>query len=102
MATTHEQTLLEVLGLEDLLPEEQEELLLDLNELIFKGAMVRLIERMDDATKADFDALMESEADEEEVEAFLMERVPDADEAVQETVDELKNDILSVTGVSQD
>jgi len=41
---------------------------------------------------------MESDASEEEVEAFLTERVPDADLAVTETVAELTNDILAATG----
>lgn len=95
-------TLLDALGIQDLTPEEQEEMLLDLNELIYKGTMVRLIERMDEKTKADFDALMDRDADEEVVEKFLEERVPGADQAVEETVEELRNDILAVTGASQD
>jgi len=89
-------SLLEVLDIEGLPPEEQEELLLELNELIFKGTLVRLIERMDDATRADFDDLMGGEPSEDQVMAFLQERVPDADQAVEEVVQELRDDILAV------
>ncbi len=92
------ETLLEVLDIEGLPPEEQEDLLLELNELIFKGTFVKLLERMDDATKDDFDQLMSGEPSEDQVMAFLQERVPDADQAVEETIQELRDDILSVAG----
>lgn len=92
------ETLLEVLDIEGLPPEEQEDLLLELNEIIFKGTFVKLLERMDDATKDDFDQLMSGEPSEDQVMAFLQERVPDADQAVEETIQELRDDILSVAG----
>ncbi len=93
-----QERLLNALDLDSLSPEEQESLLLEINELVFTGSMVRLVEQMDEATKAEFEALMESDASEEQVEAFLSERVPDADQAVAETVTELTNDILAATG----
>lgn len=95
-------TLFDALGLEELLPEEQETILLDLNSLIMKGSLVRLIEMMDEKTKGDFDTLMNGDPSEEEVQAFLEKRVPGADAAVADTVKELTDDILAVTGTSQD
>lgn len=95
-------TLLEALDIEGLDPEEQEELMLDLHELVFKGALLRMIERMDDATKEDFDTLMVKNPSEEEIQAFLDANVPEADQAVADTLADLTNDILSVTGESQD
>lgn len=92
--------LLTQLGIGDLQPDEQEQLLLDVNELVYKGAIIRLIERMDDATREEFEALMTREAGEDEIEAFLMEKVPDAESAVTETIQELTDDILSVTNVT--
>lgn len=86
----------DALGLEELSPEEQEEILLDLNALVFKGSLVRLIERMDASARDDFAVLMDRNADEEEVDTFLKERVPNADQAVLDTVEELTNDILAV------
>ena len=98
--TTSQQTtsLLDAIGISELAPEEQEELLLDLNSLIFKGSLVRLIERMDTSTRDAFNALLDTDPSEDEVEAFLAERVPNADLAVQETLNELTSDILAVTG----
>ena len=101
MATPNEQgtqDLLEALDIADLAPAEQEELLLDLGDLVFRGSMLRLVERMDDATKDDFDALMDTDPSEDQVIGFLTERVPDADAAVEETIADLRSDILAVTG----
>ncbi|HPG65176.1 MAG TPA: hypothetical protein PLE82_07550 [Saccharofermentans sp.] len=95
--TTEIKTIAEALDLEALLPEEQEEILLELNSLVFKGSLLRLIERMDEKTKEDFNALMDTEPEEEMVLAFLESRVPDADKAVTETLEELTGDILAVT-----
>ncbi len=94
--------LLAALDLESLSPEEQEAMLLEINELVFKGSMVRLIERMDESTRDEFTKLMDSDASEEEVEAFLAEKVPDADQAVADAVSELTSDILAATGPNQE
>ncbi len=101
MSTTNH-TLLSALGIDELEPAEQEALLLDLNDLIFKGTVVSLLERMDADTRALFDDLLKTDPDEEQVLAFFQERVPDADQAVADTVKELTDDILAVTGESQD
>lgn len=85
------------LNMDELDPEEQEEILLDLNSLVFKGSLVRLIERMDDKARDEFNAFVDTEPTEEQMEAFLKEKVPGADEAVQEALADLTSDILAVT-----
>jgi len=95
-------SLIDALGMQELLPEEQEEMLLDLNALVWEGALVRMLEQMDAATKDEFEKLLDSEADEEEVETFLAQHVPGAEQAVTDTMKELTDDILAVTGESQD
>ena len=42
------ESLLELFELDEMTPEEKEDLLLELNELIFKGTLVRLLERLPD------------------------------------------------------
>ncbi|MES2931417.1 MAG: hypothetical protein V4682_01820 [Patescibacteria group bacterium] len=98
MNDTNFSRVLNALQIGELSPQEQEALLLDLNSLIFRGTMVRLIERMDEKTKDDFIQLVESAADESALEAFLKERIPDTDASVAETVQEISDDILAVTG----
>lgn len=89
--------ILEQLGLADLPEKEREELLLELQELTFNGAMMRIMDSMDMKTREEFTALMEKEAPDEEVEAFLAEKVPGAEAAIADTMESLKNDILRFT-----
>lgn len=89
--------LLEALDLSELPTEEQETLLLDLNTTIFKSALIRMIEGMNDATREEFAALMDAEASEEELEAFLRDKVPGAEQAVNEAVETVADDILAVS-----
>ena len=87
----------EALGFAELSIEEQKEILLDLSELIYKGTMIRVMERMDESHKDAFHALIDGNASQEEIATFIEKHVPDADAAVQETVAELTSDILAVT-----
>lgn len=95
---TTDQTLLDALGLEDLLPEEQQQVLEDVGSLIFEGTLARLLERMDEATREQLDVLLARDAEESEVLDFLKAHVPGAESAVSETIEELRSDILAVTG----
>ena len=96
---TH-QNLLEVLEIDKLTPEEQEELLLEVSELVYNGTLLRLVGMMDDKTKDDFEKLLETDPKEDEVQVFLDERVPDSDKAIEDTILEMRDDILAVTGAS--
>jgi len=91
---------LEALDFSELPAAEQEELLLDLNALIFRGSMVRLVERMDEPAREEFSKLMEGSPSEQEIEGFLRDRVADADGAVAETVRDIADDILAATGTN--
>ncbi len=102
MAQTREEKLFEALGLENMEPEEQKATLLQISELVFKNSILRMIEQMDEPTKEAFTALLETDPAEEVLQAFFNEHVPNADQAVQDTVKELTDDILAVTGASQD
>lgn len=86
----------DALGLDELTPEEQEEILLDIEDMLKKGTLIRIAERMDDPTKEAFLALTEKDASEEEMDAFLKANVPDAPVALEETLEELTNDILAL------
>lgn len=90
--------LVEALDLSALPLQEQNELLLDLNSVIFKSSLLTMIEGMDEPTREEFAVLiMEEEASEEELETFLMEKVPGAEAAVQQAVESLADDILAVS-----
>lgn len=95
MTTSQSKTLLDALDLATLPEEDQEEILLTLNDLIFRGSLVRLIERMDDAEREMFSGLVGRDVEEGELLEFL-KKIQGSEDVVKETVDELTNDILSV------
>lgn len=99
-ATNDPTALLDALDIASLAPEEQDALLADMNDLIFKNAMIRIIERMDEHTRDEFAALVDGGADEESIEGFLRSRVEGVDDAVAEAVQELSGDILAATGTN--
>lgn len=75
---------------------EQEEALSALGDLVMRESMARLVEGMDGQTAADFEALLAKDPLDEEVAAFLAERVPGADKAVRDAVDQIRSDILDI------
>lgn len=95
-ATSFEQ-IAEALDLDSLPIDEQEQIMLDLNGLIFRGSLVRLYEQMDGATRDSFTKLLESDASPDELQAFLKDKVPGAESAVRSAVQDLVDDILAVT-----
>ncbi|MDB5189100.1 MAG: hypothetical protein JWL82_57 [Parcubacteria group bacterium] len=78
-------------------PEEQETFLRDLNSLVFRGAVLRTIERMDEGTRDDWYRFLAQNPSQEKIRLFLERRVPGADLAIAETVESLAGDILAVT-----
>ncbi len=94
------QSILNAVEFDELAPEEQEAFLLDLNSLIFRGAVLRTIERMDERTRNDWYRLVSEQASEDKMRQFLTRRVPGADLALAETVETLADDILFVTNNS--
>lgn len=89
--------ILDALNFAELEADEQQELLYELHEIIFKGTFVRLLERLDEPSRDEFTAMLERDASDEEVQGFIESRIPDADSAVTETVQELTSDILTLT-----
>lgn len=99
MTDTAEPTsLLQALAMQDLPPQEQEALLADLHEVIAKHTLLRCIEAMGEDARVTFNALLDSDASEEEVETFLKAHVVNTDAIVSEVVRELTDGILSGTG----
>jgi hypothetical protein len=88
---------LDALALGEMTEEEQEEVLNDIGDIITEGTMVRLVEKMDDATRDAFTALLDTDPSEDAVEAYILEHVPDADAVVTEVVAELTRDIVAAT-----
>ncbi len=85
------------LEIDEMTEKEQEELMLDLGELIFKGTIIGVMEIMDEKTKNEFHKLIDRNATQDELAAFIEDNVPGANEIALETVMNLTDDILAVT-----
>jgi hypothetical protein len=95
--TTAYNSILSSVEFDKLTPPEQEAFLLDLNSTIFRSAVVRTVELMDDATTNAWYDLLAHGATEEKMQQFLSRNVPEAELALAETVETLADDILAVT-----
>lgn len=87
--------ILKKLNLEALPANEQEEMLLTLSDLVFKGTLVRLVSKMDESTKDAFGKLLEKDASPDEVAAFLKERVSGSEDAARETLADISSDFAA-------
>lgn len=96
-STANYTKLVGALDLSDLPANEQEEILLDLNDAVFKTSLLKMIEVMTEEQREALAKLMETEASEEELEAFLSANVPGAEQMVQEAIASIADDILAVS-----
>lgn len=76
--------------------EQQAESLTAVGDLVFRETLVRLIAAMDASTQEAFDALLAQNPSEDELMAFLSERIPNAAGMVQGSIDEVRDGILAV------
>jgi hypothetical protein len=78
--------------------EEQEDTMVEISNLIFQGTMIKVMELMSEEDKNGLFALEDSQASEESITEYINAHVPNSDSLVKETIDDLVNDILAVTG----
>ncbi len=91
------QSILDAVEFDDLPSTEQEKFIEDLNSTIFRGAVVRAIERMDEVTRDMWQRLIASGASEEALRRYLDRNAPTVEQALADTVDIVANDILAIT-----
>jgi len=88
-------TILSALGKSDLPAYEREELEAEIESIIFRASLVRIVTEMDDETLEAWRALIERDAEEEEFVAFLKTHMPAAAQIGADTARELADDILA-------
>jgi hypothetical protein len=91
------QKILTALDLESLKPAEQDEILYDLNDLVFKSTLIRLLEQMDNRLRSSFESMLDEGASDEELRDFIQAHLPEAEAVFNQTLGELADDILAVT-----
>lgn len=86
----------EALQLDAMTAEERVDTLAEVHDLIFRSAMLKLIQQMTDEQKEEFGKLIDADADPEKIEAFLS-TIEGAEKAVDEATTEVTDAILSDT-----
>lgn len=70
--------------------------MLTLSDLVFKSAFLRIVAAMDDATRGEFAALIAAEASPEVLDDFLKKRVPGAESATKDALEDLASDLAAL------
>lgn len=91
------QSILDAVEFDELPKAEQDTFIEELNSTIFRGAVVRAIERMDEPTRDGWQRLIASGASEEALRRFLDRNAPTVEAALADTVDIVAGDILAIT-----
>lgn len=86
------QDLLKELGIDKLPPEKAEEMVATIGRILYQAVLIRVMERLSDPEKDEFAALLDKEADEDAIYAFLTAKVPDLNALVEEEVAKFKTE----------
>jgi len=85
-----QQTFLEELGLSDLPQEKQEALLVKMTEVVLKRIFVETMEKLSVSDQEAYAKMIEDQEEPEKIEAFLKEKIPDYENMVEKSVEDLK------------
>ncbi len=86
------------LGLELLSPEQQEEALISIGQIIFQAVIIRVLDILSDEEKDDFEKLLAGNSSEEMILNFLKSKIEDLDEIIKEEVENFKKESSELMG----
>lgn len=92
--TQVQKTIIDELGLSSLPQEKQEELLVKMTEVVLKRIFVETMEKLSEADQEAYSQMIDRNATPEEVEKFLIEKIPNYDELVKKVVEDFKGEML--------
>ena len=91
-----------VLEIENLSPEEQEDIILRVGGIIYQNVLMRVMEIMPETDQDEFEKLLDNNAKPEEVFSFLKDKAQDFEKIIEEEATKFKNKgdfIMSQIGV---
>jgi 5S rRNA maturation endonuclease (ribonuclease M5) len=88
--------LIEELGIADLPPEKQEEIISESATVVFKGILNRVVLLLSDKEKEEVNAILDKDNPGEEVYNYLKAHLPNFDEIVKEEIAEFKQETFDV------
>ncbi len=80
------------LGIDQLPPEKQEEILTAMTEVILKRIILRVLENFDEAQKDEFEKVC-SAGDQDQVNNYLMANVPDYENVIKDEIAKFKSEM---------
>jgi hypothetical protein len=92
--TDLQKTLIEELGLASLPQDKQEELLVKMTEVVLKRIFVETMDKLTEADQETYAKMIEENTTPEDLEKFLMEKIPNYDALVKKVVDGFREEML--------
>lgn len=89
---TIQQDLIKELGIDELPPEKQEEILVAMTELLLKRITVLVLEKLSEEQRQEFDT-MAADGDPEKVTNFFSQNVPGYEQLVQDEITKFKGEM---------
>ncbi len=96
----YRQEIIETFGLEDVAQERQDELIAKMGEVFLKRLFLATIDKLGSNGAREYEELLESKADIDELEAFLESKIPNYPVFVRGVVTEFKNDMDKHLGLA--
>jgi len=84
------------LGLENLPEEKQKELVLKITETLFVRIYTETQERLSDADKEIYGKMIDEKASSEEIDKFLMEKIPGYEQMIEKIVTNFKEELKRI------
>ena len=88
-----QQTIIDELGLTDLPQEKQDQLLVRMTEVVLKRIFLETMEKLTESQQAEYEKLIDGDADPEQLEIFLKEKIANYDEMVVKVVTDFKEEM---------
>ena len=92
MATQLQQDVFKELGLQDLPSDRQEEILVAMTEIILKRITLRVLERLGEKQRAEFDAVCAS-GDQEKINQFFLDSISDYEKMIGDEIARFKTEM---------
>jgi len=84
----------EELKIENLSDEEKADFLARAGELLQKRILLRIIDSMNEKEQEEFEKFLEKETNQEKINQYLEEKVPNLEEIIKEETEAMRKDIL--------
>jgi len=96
-ATMLNKNLIKELGLENLPPEQQEEISMETGRVIYQNIVIRVLETLNEEDSEEFEKFLDEKSDnQDEIYEFLKSKIPNLEEIINEEVAKFKSGAISI------